>query len=303
MFKEEKMRRKSVFLSLTILCIFLLASAGNAQDFLKKFSFKISGGLGSTSGGDFNAVPDGLNALVEDLVPFFGLTKTGELENPKWGLDFEGELLFSLSENFGVGLGVGYQRRSKETSLELALEPLTRNTITWEPELTIIPINLSGYYFFPIGSKMSAFLKAGIGYYFAKVYLKLREEYTSFLGLEGWNEDEFEAKDSGFGFHGGLGIEYNLTGTISLYAEGMGRYMKITDWQFEGTTTYDSGVIKGSGTLWYLEEFVEAIGKYYPGLQISEQKPTDPVYRNVKKAEIDFSGFSFRVGIRIRFGE
>jgi len=297
------MKRKSVLLSLTILCIFLLMSAGNAQDLLKKFSLKLTGGYGSTAGGDFNAFPDGLNSLAADLVPFLGLTKTGELENPKWGLDFEGELVFSLSENFGVGLGAGYQKRSKETSLELALEPLISATLTWEPELSLIPVNLSGYYFFPIGSRMNAFLKAGIGYYFAKVYLKLREEYTSFLGLEGWDEDEFEAKDSGFGFHGGLGIEYNLTGTISLYAEGMGRYLKITDWEFEGTTTYASGVIKGSGTLWYLEEFLEATGNYYPGLQISEQKPTDPEYRNVREAEVDFSGFSFRVGIRIRFGK
>jgi len=297
------MKRKPALLSLTILFIFFLTTAGNAQDFLKKFSLKISGGLGSTAGGDFNAFPDGLNSLTADLVPFLGLTKTGELENPKWGFDFEGELVFSLSKNFGVGIGAGYQKRSKETSLELALDPLMSANLTWEPELTIIPINLSGYYFFPISKKMNAFLKTGIGYYFAKVYLKLREEYASFLGLEGWNEDEFEAKDSGFGFQGGLGIEYNLTGTISFYAEGMGRYLKITDWEFEGTTTYPTGVIKASGTLWYLEEFFEENGKYYPGLQISEQKPTDLEYRNARKAEIDFSGLSFKVGIRIRFGK
>ena len=83
----------------------------------------------------------------------------------------------------------------------------------------------------------------------------------------------------------------------------MGRYLKITDWEFEGTTTYPTGVIKASGTLWYLEEFFEENGKYYPGLQISEQKPTDLEYRNARKAEIDFSGLSFKVGIRIRFGK
>jgi len=303
MFKEKKMKRKPVLLSVAILCIFLLASAGNAQDFFKKFSLKISGGLGSTAGGDFNAFPDGMNSLTEDLVPLLGLTKTGELENPNWGFDFEGELVFSLSRNFGVGLGAGYQKRSKETSLELALESLMSATLTWEPEYSLIPITLSGYYSFPIASKMNAFLKAGIGYYFAKVYLKLREEYASFIGLEGWNEDEFEGKDSGFGFHGGLGIEYNLTGTISLFAEGMGRYLKITDWEFEGTSTYASGVIKGSGTVWYVEQFYEEIGKYYPSLEISEQRPTGPEYRNVREAEVDFSGLSFRVGIRIRFGK
>lgn len=290
-------------MSLTVLCIFLLARPGNAQDFLKKFSLKISGGLGSTSGGDFNAFPDGMNSLAADLVPLLGLTKTGELENPNWGLDFEGEVLFSLSENFGVGIGAGYQERSKETSLRLALEPLMSATLSWEPEYSLIPITLSGYYFFPIGSKMNAFLKAGIGYYFAKVDLKLREEYASFMGLEGWNEDEFEAKDSGFGFHGSLGLEYHLTETIFLFAEGTGRYLKITDWEFEGKSAFTSGVIMASGTLWYIEEFFVPTGKYYPSLQISEQKPTGSLYRNVDAAEIDLSGFSFRIGIRIRFGK
>ena len=100
------MNRKPVLLWATVLCVFLFTTAGNSQDFLRKFSFKISGGLGSTSGGDFNAVPDGINSLVGDLIPLLGITKTGKLESPNWGLDFESELVFSLSKNFGVGLGL-----------------------------------------------------------------------------------------------------------------------------------------------------------------------------------------------------
>jgi opacity protein-like surface antigen len=303
MSKEDKMKRSSVFLSLAILCIFLLTTAGNTQDFLKKFSLKFSGGMGSTAGGDFNAVPDGMNSISGDLVPLLGLTKTGNLENPKWGLDFEAELIFSLSRNFGVGIGVGYLKRSKDSSLEMALDPLGRATINWEPEFSLIPITLSSYYSFPISSKMNTFLKAGIGYYFVKVSLRGREEYESFFGMSGWEEEEGEAKDNGVGFHGGLGFEYNMTGSIALYAEGMGRYLKIKDWQFEGTTTYSSGVLESSGTVWYTEELLEPLGKYYPGLQILEQKPFGPNYRNVRKAAIDLSGFSFRVGIRIRFGK
>jgi len=297
------MKRKAVLLSVTILCIFFLTNAGNSQDFLKKFSLKISGGIGSAAGGDFNALPEGVNSQAADLIPALGFTKTGELENPKWGPDFEAELVFSLSRNFEVGLGVGYQKRTKESSLELSLDSLMNATLTWEPEYSLIPLTLSGYYSFPIASKMNSFLKAGIGYYFAKVYLKLREEYESFFGQDGWEEDEGDAKDSGFGFHGGLGIEYNLTGTISLFAEGMGRYLKITDWEFEGTTSYASGVSKFSGTVWYMEVLQGEMSKYYPSLGVSEERPTGPGVRNVREAEVDFSGFSFRIGIRIRFGK
>jgi len=298
------MRRKPVLLSVTILCIFFLTTAGNAQDSYKKFNLKFSGGYGNTAQGDLDEVLDGLNSQLADLAAMVGLANPDDVENVNWGLDFEGEFIFSLSKKFGVGLGVGYMERKIDSSVEFGLEPLISGSFSWEPKYTAVPINLSGYYYLPINSKMSAYLKAGIGYYFAKITYKIQQEFKVLGYPNDWEQNEGEAKDNGFGFHGGLGFEYKMTESISLYAEGMGRYVNFKNWDVDNTWTDLSGyTLRQSGTFWYVEEYVEDTGKYYPSLELSEQKPSNQGLRNVRKAEIDFSGFSFRIGVKIGLGK
>jgi opacity protein-like surface antigen len=298
------MRKKSVLLSLAILCIFILTTAGSAQDFLKRFSLKLTGGYGSLAGGDVIEAVDGLNSQLEDLAAIAGLPTPGEVENAKWGLDFEGELVFSLSKNFGVSLGAGYLVRKIDSIVEIRLEPIISGSFLWEPKYTVIPVTLSGYYYFPVASKANVFFKAGIGYYFAKINFKTREELVIVGELNEWDQNDAEAKDNGFGFHGGLGFEYNITGSVALYAEGIGRYINLKEWEVDNTYRDSSGyTLRQSGSFWYEEEFNAGTGKYYPSLTISEQRPSSPWIRNARKAEIDLSGLSFRIGVRIKFGK
>lgn len=298
------MRRKPILLSLAILSIFVLTTAGNAQDFLKRFSLKLTGGYGSLAGGDINEAVDGLNSQLEDLSAMAGLLIPGEIENAKWGLDFEGELVLSLSKNFGVSLGAGYLRRKIDSTVEIRLEPVISGSFLWEPKYSVIPITLSGYYYLPVASKANVFFKGGIGYYFAKINFKTREELVIPGELNEWNQNDGEAKDNGFGFHGGLGFEYNITGSVALYAEGIGRYLDLKEWEVDNTYRDSSGyTLRQSGSFWYEEEFDVSTGKYYPSLTISEQRPSNPWIRNARKAEIDLSGLSFRIGVRIRFGK
>jgi len=298
------MKRKPVLLSVTILGIFFLTTAGNAQDSYKKFNLKFSGGYGNTAQGDLGEVMDGLNSQLADLAATVGLANPDDVENVNWGFDFEGEFVFSLSKNFGVGLGVGYMERKKDSLAVLELEPLISGSFSWEPKYSAIPINLSGYYYLPISSKMNAFLKAGIGYYSAKITFKTRQELKLLGSPNEWDQNDGEAKDNGFGFHGGLGFEYKITESISLYAEGIGRYANFKNWDVDNTYSDSSGyTLRESGTFWYVEEYEEQTGKYYPSLHLSEQKPSDPGLRNIKKAEIDFSGFSFRIGVKIGLGK
>lgn len=284
--------------------MFLLASTGNAQDFLKRFSLKLTGGYGNIAGGDVNDVVDGVNSQLADLSAIAGLPTLGEMENAKWGLDLEGELVFSLSKNFGVSLGAGYLVRKIDSLVEIRLEPIISGSFLWEPKYTVIPITLSGYYYLPVASKANVFFKGGIGYYFAKINFTTREELVIPGELNEWNQNDGEAKDNGFGFHGGLGFEYNISRSVALYAEGIGRYVNFKDWEVDNTYRDSSGyTLKQSGAFWYEEEFDGSTGRYYPSLTISEQRPSSPWVRNARKAEIDLSGLSFRIGVRIRFGK
>ncbi|MFC2165585.1 outer membrane beta-barrel protein [Acidobacteriota bacterium] len=294
------MKKKGSLVMLSILFVFILLKPAYSQDSFKRFSLKISGGYGNMSGGDFDNVISGLNSMLTDMAALLDLTVTSQLTNVNWGSEFEGEFVFNLNQRFGVSLGIGYIRRSDESLGQMELLPLARGSFSLAPEFTAIPILLSGYYTLPIASKLSAFVKAGIGYYFVKLDYVNREE-TELLGIVLWNQDQGEAKDSGLGFHGAIGLEYGISQSIAFFMEGMGRYANFKDWEVDNISSNPLGSSEMSGKFWYSEEWNPTTNKYYPSIELSQQIPSGTGQRNVRKLAIGISGIVFKLGIRVRF--
>jgi hypothetical protein len=142
---------------------------------------------------------------------------------------------------------------------------------------------------------MNVVFNVGGGLYFAKYSYNFRIEANG-----GWAELNQETNASGLGFHGGIGLEFNLAPNIAFVIEGQGRYAKFGG--FEGTCE-SSGDIEDSGkfegTLYYYEWREE--GKIYPTVFVSSQRPPGSVFSNVREAKVDFSGFTLMAGIKIKF--
>jgi len=289
------MKKKLIILSTMIFTFFSLTGIGQAQ---LRLSFKATGGYGTISPGDINAVIKSKDNMLKDLASIYGYTKEGALEKINWGLNFEGEFILNLTDNLGIGLGSGYIQWKKRSTASLIVDTLGTVNNNGEPNITAIPIKISVYYFYPVASKMNVFLNGGIGYYFGKITLSLEEDIVSTSIVDVWQV--FKVKDNGIGFHGGIGFEYNIVQNIAFFVEGAGRYAKLKDWK--GEVTYkdwlDQLTEKRSGTFWYYE--FERYGKYYPNVDIKEDKPTDPHFKNLRKFECNLSGLSLKVGIRIK---
>jgi hypothetical protein len=294
------MKKKSIQVMLIILVVFFLVMPARAQESYKKLSIKFSGGFGNTNGGDFDHVISGMNSLLVDLAAELDLSVTSQLTSVNWGPEFEGEGVFNITERFGVGVGIGYIRRTDESLGQLELLPLTRASFSWAPEFAAIPILLSGYYTLPMTAKLSAFIKLGLGYYFAKLNYVNREE-NEIVGIVFWDQDEGEARDSGMGFHGGIGLEYNLSQTIAFFVEGTGRYAEFKDWDVDNTSTNPFGSSSTSGKFWFVEEWEPVTNRYYPSIELSPQIPSESGQRNSRKLAIGISGIVFKLGIRVRF--
>ncbi len=293
--------KRGIFIVVTVfLCVFLMAALGSAQNSYKKFTLKASGGYGSLSGGDLAAVTDGMNDLLADIARLAGASAEGEVENAKWGPEFEGEFIYSFTERWGIGLGVGYIRKSVESRAELQVGTYARFSFEWEPVYKVVPITVNGYYNFPVASKMKAYVKGGVGYYIAAWDYQIRQE-NELVGITVWDENEGTAKDNGFGFQGGLGFEYGLSDSVALFVEGTGRYVNLKSWDVDNVNRNALGTESESGTFWYIEQYDEDTGKYYPSLELSDEEPTDPDYRNVRKAEFSLSGIVFKVGVKFSF--
>jgi len=294
------MKKGIIIVLISLLFVFLMTSPGLAQESYKKFTLKVSGGYGSISGGDLTTVADGLNEQLADIARLAGASTSGEIKNAKWGPEFEGEFIYNFTERWGIGLGVGYIRKSIESSAELQVGTYARVSFEWEPVFKVVPVTLNGYYNFPVASKMNAYVKGGVGYYFATWDYRIRQE-NELVGITIWEENEGSAKDSGFGFQGGLGFEYSLSDSVSLFLEGTGRYVNLKNWDVENVYRNALGTESETGAFWYVEEYEEDTGKYYPSLELSDDEPSDPDYRNVRKAEISLSGVVFKVGVKFSF--
>ena len=294
------MKKGIIIVLSSLLFVFLMTSPGLAQESYKKFTLKASGGYGSISGGDLAAIVDGLNEQFADIARLAGASTSGEIKNAKWGPEFEGEFVYNFTERWGIGLGVGYIRKSIESGAQLQIGTYAGISIDWEPVYKVIPITLNGYYNFPVASKANAYVKGGVGYYFATWDYKIRQE-NELVGITIWEENEGSAKDSGLGFQGGLGFEYSLSDSVALFVEGSGRLVNLKNWDVENVNRNALGTDSETGTFWYVEEYEEDTGKYYPSLELSDDEPLDPDYRNVRKAEISLSGVVFKVGVKFCF--
>jgi hypothetical protein len=282
------------------LFLFSLTVPSPAQEAPKKFNLVLSGGYGTITGGDVPTVMDGMNTKIRDLAAAADFSVVDTLEVAKWGPELEAEFLFRPARNFGLSLGIGYLRKADDSRVAGELEGLAGVSLDWTATYQLIPLKLSGTYFFNAGSKLTAYAKAGIGYYFGRMTYTVRTEET-LLGITLWDQNDGEATAGGLGFHGGLGLEYPLSPSFALFLEAAGRYVSLKDWSVENDYSTAWGSETETGKFWFAEELDSELGKYYPTLHMVEEMPSDPDLRNVREASFGFSGFALKAGVKIRF--
>jgi len=290
------MKRKLAVLSMLLFAIFTLTGMSQAQG----FRLKLSGGYGTMTTGDYNSYGAGLDDVLSTLEAL-GATTEGEFNKINLGFEYEAEFILSLPAGFGVGVGVGYIQRSKMTELSATLPLSGSASASLEPKITAVPINVSAYYFTPGIAPLKFFVYGGIGYYYGKMTIDIREESAP---PAFWSEQEATLKDQGFGLHGGVGLEFKVAPKIALFLEGRARSCKLNSWK--GDSTYedsDGFTDTDEGSMWYFELLDQnyGSGEWFPGITISTGTPSGPDIRNVRKFEVNLSGISLRTGIRIKF--
>ena len=294
------MKTKPVFCVFLVLGFLMLATSSFAADAPKRFSLVLSGGYGTTGGGDLSKVFQGENEFIRDIAALGGLTVTDTLQTASWGPEFELEFLFRPVRNFGLSLGTGWLGKSEDARGAGESGASARFSVDWNTDYRLIPVELSGVYFLPAGARLTAYAKAGAGYYFGRMkYSAAAEE--NFTGASTWELDEGTATDSSFGFHGGLGLEYSVSPVVSIFLEAHGRYVSLNDWTVDQTHSDPTSNIKETGTFWYTERFQPDVGKSYATFLFRKDRPDDSDLRNVRKMAIGFSGLALKAGFKIAF--
>lgn len=158
--------------------------------------------------------------------------------------------------------------------------------------------------YFPVAARLNAFVRAGIGYYIGKSQYTVRQDEKIGDVSFAWETVKGESSANAFGFHGGLGLEFNFSEKVSFFLEGIGKHAVLKNWDVETQYSHYQGEsFKETGTWYYYEEYEGMTGKYYKNIGVHNQEPSAWYLRNVREAKISYSGISFRTGIKISFGK
>jgi len=254
-------------------------------------SLRLYGGISGIAGGDLNK---GLEGLIDVLNVPHGIAVTGKYNPVRFGPDFGGELIFSLTSRLGVGLGIGYLQARKESTIEIAdsedyAEPTHFYTRILRPRVEAVPLTLGILYDIWTGGRFNLEVSSGIGLYFGKV--GLGDSWTE-KGSSLSDQTTWEGTSQAIGFHVGLGMELHLSQSTSLIVDVLGRYGRLRNIKGD---LMENGATTKNAVLWYCEQGA------YPLIIIDDSAPPDWRYGSIRKGEVDLSGASVRVGIKIKF--
>lgn len=280
-------------------------AAARGQVPANAFSLKISAGCGLAGFGDLNEAGKGHNARFEGLADLWGFDKSGGIALPRVGPDFSAEILLRVASRLEIGLGGGFlwrPRRESEVSIRQASSGAV-SFVDWAVSASAVPLILTAYYRVPLSARLDGLLEAGLGCYFASLrFTSLRQ--SELLGVQAWNQTTSRARDVGLGFQGGLAVEHRLSRVLSCFAEGTLRLVNLDAWTAE--YKYESPSLTDApraSACWSADELDADTGRSYPVFVFSDQEFSGSAYQHVRKARIDFSGWSLQAGVRLRFGK
>lgn len=313
----DRVRNITKIVILLFLFPFLLQFAYPEENksFKSRFSIKFAMGGGSVALNDINKCLGSVNEnkTFEYYREHFPDYIVGEIKKLDTSLyDWDAELKINLTSRIGVGIAAsglfhpGPLKRSNESSLTYTSQVLQIHTYTYKPkvEAWMPPAKLAIYYNLPYRSKMNIFFTLGIGNYKGKMQEYYKIEVTPPGYDSEWSSRFWKSEQkSSIGFHGGAGIEYLLSKSLALVAELQLRHAVLRD--FKGFAEDDNKYLGPHdaryGFLYYHTKEDLFLGARYADIEVWEIPPdySPEFIANIRKAKLDLSGFSLRMGIRI----
>lgn len=257
---------------------------------------RISSGIGWLKAGELNR---GLTSwrqgwkLQAEADP--GLNLEGEaVHSLHLGVDFEAELLLSFSRWLALGASAGYAYASldEENTLLSVLQEGTLYDQARPTKVSAYPVFLSVYLSLPLSGKMSAYLRGGVGTVFARYVVReanKKAEAPQFVYTAYDN-----AAASRWGYLGSLGLSYIFDHSLGFFIEASARQAKISGFEAED----EIGV---RSRLYTYEEYRPDIDFWQLRTGLYPEEPGGTNVRNVREATVDFSGYSAKIGIFLKF--
>jgi hypothetical protein len=253
-----------------------------------RFALSLTGGGEYLLGGDLNKAAQGRADYYGD---FKGIEGSPEVSPAHIGYVFGGEFLVPLVDRLSLGLGLDYLK-SQRSSIVLFQKGTVTNIFTCQPEMYAYPLRL----FIAYSPLQSFYIKVGLEYYFAGCKYFYRTESGTL-----WTEWSGTATTQGLGAMAGIGLEWNLSGSLAFVLELTGHYAPLSGFKGTGTKTDRLGTDEiETGTLYYFE-LKSLGGTSFPQVDVRSKVPSEAGVFNAREAEVDFTRLALKTGFKVRF--
>ncbi len=305
-------------------------------------SFKLSGSGGYLLDGmgDLNSFRLSRTAYAELLNQRPGYSSALDWNRPWFVPDLSADIIINIGRRFGIGIGTAFiQGKSKGVNSVRysgqgynwwsgdSYEETVKSIGTYGFNVTAVPVKLDLYFFQPLTSSgaISLFARAGAGYYFGnlkKSFDRQREsrvDYSGPLYVEESSGSLVEtAKDEALGFHGGLGVEFMISRSVSFCSEVFGRFVDFDDWRGDLHYSYQSSFKAGDSSGWWREESSTETSNWkgsmwtyqvpddyedltYTEMYVFPEKPQSDYLKQVRKTVINLDACGISFSVKFRF--
>jgi len=257
-------------------------------------SLRITGGLSYGLFGDVNTATRGIFNLYKDDVVALGGSYIERLKRVHFGPAYSADLIYNFDAEFSIALGAGYFQAKNTSGLTLVPLDAPETSGSVFHDVRAIPVRLSLIDTRRINDMVSAYFEAGADAYFAQ----FREV---FMPPDGTIGDQQKANGIGWGLHYAVGLQVELASHFAFVVEGRGQFAQIR--RFHGTidSLDTSAPFRESGALYYFDLMGGPDGQTpYPMILVQETAPSGDLFSNVRRARVNFSGFSLQAGFKIR---
>lgn len=268
-----------------------------------KITLQLKGGWNVFSGGD---IENGIGGMYDNAVHMISVTGVPITQNQKEsnhaGLEASGDLIYCITPRFGIGIGASRIKAGKESVLIYEVMSPQYESLRTRPEIKVTALRLGLFYAFPFADWLAISVHGGPALYSAKYIYNMAitsGSYSLDVVWRGYLPTGLyqEARAKQVGLEGGVGFEFNVNPFVALFVEALGRYARIGGFEGEKkTSTYINfrpQVLTQAGSLYFMPS------DKYPLLNIIP--PEGSVAETARKATLDFSGFSFSAGLKLRF--
>ncbi|MEE8605400.1 MAG: SH3 domain-containing protein [Candidatus Aminicenantaceae bacterium] len=253
-----------------------------------RFTLSITGGGNYARGGDLNLGIKGLADLYEDT---FGIQGEGKISSVHLGYVFGLEVSFPLSEMLSWGIGAEHFQGKNNSQVDYS-QGESSSVLHVRPNLRATPLSV----FLSFNPIPELYVKGGISYYFAQC------SYTYLFETDNLTQQwEGKANAQGLGLMGSIGYLKNYSPNLSFFAEIAGRLAKMRGFTGKEDIQDSSGEISTEEGTLYLIQTQVLEDRTHSVLFIRETKPNEAGVIGAEKAQIDFSGISIKIGIRLHF--